>query len=582
MLTLLVLQGPDKGRRYELPDAPALVGRESRALPLSDNTVSRRHAELVPSDGDWILRDLGSSNGTYVNGQRVGNTYQLKLGDQIRVGRTLMVFGAQPGVSRTSSGAVKLAGEEAGMDSAIMHTMPSNEDSMVLAVPEPAAAAMTNLKVLYQLGAALGSSFDVDQVLEVVMDLVFEHVKADRGIIMLIDPRNEELIPKIVRTREDNEPATAGGPGETISPTGAGGRSANNDSKAGEKIHASRTIINHVIQNGEGVLSSNAMADKRFSKGKSVHNLGIRSALCVPIKAHRFDAKSGDETLGVIYIDSSVKNYSYSPDQLRLLTAIGLQAGMAIQNAKLYQQGLQAERMAAIGETTAALSHSIKNILQALRGGADVVEMGFKGSNLTQAHKGWRIVDRNLEKIYNLTMNLLAYSKPREPQLEPINPRVLVNECLELIAAAANEKGVMAVADVEPDHPAIPLDPDGMHQVLMNLLSNALDAVEPQKGLIRVVCRYDDENHLSIIEVIDNGAGVPPSMMKHMFELFHSTKGNRGTGLGLAVARKIVEEHEGSITVNSTPGEGTTFTIKLPVFHENLADPSHTHGPAAR
>src|SRR5205814_3408871 len=152
----MVLQGPDKGRRFELPDAPALVGRESRQLPLSDNTVSRRHAELVPGDDGWVLRDLGSSNGTYINGLRVTNRYILKLGDQIRVGRTLMVFGSQPGVSRARGGDVSLAGDEA-MDSSIMHTVPSSDDSMVLAVPEPAAAAMTNLKLLYQLAPALGS-----------------------------------------------------------------------------------------------------------------------------------------------------------------------------------------------------------------------------------------------------------------------------------------------------------------------------------------------------------------------------------------------------------------------------------------
>ena len=82
------------------------------------------------------------------------------------------------------------------MDSSIMHTIPSSEDSMVLAVPEPAAAAMANLKILYQLGAALGSSFDIDQVMEVVMDLVFEHVKADRGIILLLDPKKERIDPQ--------------------------------------------------------------------------------------------------------------------------------------------------------------------------------------------------------------------------------------------------------------------------------------------------------------------------------------------------------------------------------------------------
>ncbi len=583
MLTLLVLQGPDKGRRFELPDAPALLGRDSRQIPLEDNTVSRRHAELKPSEEGWMLRDLGSSNGTYINGRRVTNRYALKLGDQIRVGRTLMVFGSQPGVMRARGDVVALAGEESGMDASIMHTVTSNDDSMVLAVPEPAAAAMNNLKILYQLGATLGSSFDMEHVLDVVMDLVFEHVKADRGIILQLDERTRELVPKVVRTREElPRKAKSDDTGTPIAISIDTGSAADGEAQSNgqEKIHASRTIINHVIENGDGVLSSNAMADKRFSKSKSVHDLGIRSTLCVPIKSHRLDGKAGDQVLGVIYIDSSVKNYTYAPDQLRLLAAIGLQAGMAIQNAKLFQQGVQAERLAAIGETTAALSHSIKNILQALRGGADVVEMGLRSGNLAQASKGWRIADRNLEKIYNLTTNLLAYSRPREPKLEPINPRRLIEDCVELVAAGANAKGVMVVADVERDMPPVPLDPDGMHQVIMNLLSNSLDAVELQKGLIRVVARYAPEEKSAYIEVVDNGRGIPPGMMKHMFELFHSTKGNRGTGLGLAVAKKIVDEHDGSISVKSTEGEGTVFTIRLPVFHVEMGDPSHTHGPA--
>src|SRR3954453_19303589 len=200
----MILQGPDKGRRFELPDTAALVGRESRQLPLTDNTVSRRHCELIPDEkGEWILKDLGSSNGSYVNGVRIVGKQALKLGDQLRVGRTLMVFGSQPGVSRTAAGAVRLAGEESGMDSAIMHAVAANDDSMVLAVPEPAAAAMTNLKLLYQLGAALGSSFTALQVLDVVMDLVFEHVTADRGMILLLDEKKNELVPKVVRVRDD-------------------------------------------------------------------------------------------------------------------------------------------------------------------------------------------------------------------------------------------------------------------------------------------------------------------------------------------------------------------------------------------
>ena len=549
MLTLLVLQGPDKGRRYELPDVVTLLGRESRQVLITDDTVSRRHCQLVPEENHWFLQDMGGVNGTYLNGSRVSGRAELKLGDQIRIGRTLMVFGAQPGVSRSAGSAVSLSGAEAGMDSSIMHTM-SSGDSMILAVPEPSAVAMANLKILYQLGASLGGSISVEQLVEIVMDLVFENVKADRGLILLLDSNTGELVPAVVRTRQ--QPASGGKPGEASE----------------EHIHASRTIVNHVLMTGEGVLSSNAMADRRFSKGKSVHELGIRSALCVPIKAPSFSEKqAGDAMMGLIYVDSLVRNYTYSPEQLRLLTAIGMQAGMAIQNFKLYQNQVRAERLAAVGETTAALSHSIKNILQALRGGADVVEMGLKAQNLNQTGKGWHIVSRNLDRIYNLTMNLLAYSKPREPRLESVNINTVANECLELTAPLANQKGVMVVADLAADHPPIPVDPDGMHQVLMNLLVNAVDATDPERpnGLVRLVTRFDLENNQSIIQVIDNGTGIPTNLLPHIFELFHSTKGNRGTGLGLAVARKIVEEHDGTIAVYSKPGEGSTFTIHLPV-----------------
>ena len=179
-----------------------------------------------------------------------------------------MVFGAQPGVSRTSgTNDVALSGVENGMDSAIMASIPSSEDSMVLAVPEPAAAAMVNLKILYQFGAAVGSSYNVDQVLEVVMDLIFEHVKADRGIILLHDTKNNELIPKVVRTRED---ITAKPEIPTRRPDGKPG--------PGEKIHASRTIINHVLRTGEGVLSSNAMADQPASARARAYTTTLASA----------------------------------------------------------------------------------------------------------------------------------------------------------------------------------------------------------------------------------------------------------------------------------------------------------------
>jgi signal transduction histidine kinase len=254
-----------------------------------------------------------------------------------------------------------------------------------------------------------------------------------------------------------------------------------------------------------------------------------------------------------------------------LLSAIGQQAGLAIQNATLYRSAIQSERLAAIGETTAALSHSVKNILQALRGGADVVEMGLKAQNIAQAAKGWSIVSRNLDKIYNLTLNLLAYSKDRRPAVAPTSINTLVDECLELLAPAASEKGCTILSSVSDNLCPVPMDSDAMHQVLMNLLSNALDAVTPGSGQIVITADIDTshpspEAHHAVISVSDNGSGIAPNLMKHVFELFHSTKGNRGTGLGLAVSKKLVDEHDGTLTVASTLGQGSSFTVRLPMY----------------
>jgi signal transduction histidine kinase len=596
MLTLLVLQGPDRGRRFEMPDRPTLIGRERANVRLDDTTCSRRHAELRPSAyGDrWTVRDLNSSNGTWLNGNRVfGQPTPIKSGDQLRVGKTLLLFGAAAGVSRAAGEQVTLETPESGMDSSIVSTLPTvgNDDSVVLAVPEPAAAAMSNLKVLYRLAAALGSQFTTDQVLDVVLDLVFETVKADRAVVLLYDAEGE-LVPQVVRRRDedpdDSEPADDA------------------EEATASPIRASRTIVDHVLRTGDGVLCSNAMADRRFRSGQSVQRMGIRSALCVPIKARRLDARAavaagttqpGDasddaETLGVLYVDSSVQSYTYGTEQLRLLSAFGLQTGLALQNARLYRQGLRAERLAAVGETAAALSHSVKNILQALKGGVSVVNMARRRRDWNQLDKGWQVVDRNLDRIYGLTMNLLAYAKPREPERRLMNPGRVIDECVDLVAPLAERRGAMVFADIAEDQPPVPIDPEGLHQVLMNLLSNAIDALQPSEpgelkedgtsspgptGLIRVTCRYDAEGKRTILTVEDNGRGIDPNVRRHLFELFHSTKGNRGTGLGLPVAKKVVEEHGGTIDVESEAGRGTTFRITLPAFAEQADDPAHTH-----
>jgi signal transduction histidine kinase len=298
----------------------------------------------------------------------------------------------------------------------------------------------------------------------------------------------------------------------------------------------------------------------------------IRSAICVPIRGR-------DRILGVIHVDTMVANYSYTTDQLRLLTAIGMQSGLAMENLRLYQEALKKERLAATGETVASLSHSIKNILQGISGGADVITRALRKGSLDEVRTGWGMLGRNLEKVQTLTMNMLAYSRPREPALEMTNLTHTLGECLELVRTQAADRHVTLLTEISTSQPPVPVDADGIHQAVLNLLGNAIDAVEPGHGVVTLSSQLDPISQEAVIEVQDNGVGIAPDVLPRVFEPFYSTKGQRGTGLGLAVTRKIIEEHEGVIQVTSKVGQGTTFRIRLPLSHKGLTDPGQTQGP---
>ena len=183
-------------------------------------------------------------------------------------------------------------------------------------------------------------------------------------------------------------------------------------------------------------------------------------------------------------------NYTFTQEQLALMNAIGQHAGLALANAELYQQKLQSERLATIGETVATLSHAIKNILQGLRGGADVVEMGLKKDDLKIAKGGWVIQKRNLDRIISLTMNMLAFSRQRRIELELTRIAPIVEECAQVLEGQCSSKQVALIVDVDPEMPPVPLDPSLIHQAIMNLLTNAVEAVEAETGAVTVKAVY--------------------------------------------------------------------------------------------
>ena len=567
MPSLLVIQGRDRGTRYPLPgtDGPVGIGRESgNVVQLHDNEVSRRHAEIRLADGKHVVIDLKSSNGTFVNGRRVERA-ELAHADRVLVGRTVLSY------SRDAAGDATIAEESApprdvdvvaageGDGSRIVRTL-RDDDLPLPGGPARAdtddrwlSRARSNLQVMYRTALAVSHTLDIDELLGRVLELVFEWVGADRGCIMLLDPDTRGLVTKARRDR----------------------RSANPSSMA-----ISRTILDYVLDRGEGVLTSDARDDDRFSTGHSVVRTGVREAICVPMQG-RYG------TVGILYVDTTTPladaieagKSPFSDDHLKLMVAIGHQAALAVEDTTYYSAMVQSERLAAVGQTIATLSHHIKNILQGIRGGSYLVEMGLENEDLAVVRKGWAIVSRNQDKISSLVMDMLSFSKAREPDPVPVDLAALVTDIVETVHHRAEEAGTRIVWAAPGDLPRLLFDPEGMARAVLNVVTNALDAVEGRpEARVAIGVETDRAAGKVRITVADNGEGMSPETLGRIFDLFESTKGSRGTGLGLTVSRKILREHGGDIRAESVLGVGSTFTLEFPLRTEEDGGPATAAG----
>jgi PAS domain S-box-containing protein len=242
---------------------------------------------------------------------------------------------------------------------------------------------------------------------------------------------------------------------------------------------------------------------------------------------------------------------------------------------QLEREKIEAERMAAVGQTVAGLAHGIKNILTGLEGGMYVVNSGLQKHQQDRIDVGWDMLKRNIAKISTLVKNLLNFSKGRTPHVSVVNPNDLVQDIVSLYQESARQGGIILVAETDESVSSAPLDAEEIHTCLANLVSNALDACQmSEKTACRVTVRCKEEGDSLVYEVADEGAGMDYEIKQKVFTNFFTTKGTGGTGLGLLLTRKIVQEHGGKIMVESTPGEGSLFRLVFP--RDRLPQPTQT------
>jgi PAS domain S-box-containing protein len=234
-------------------------------------------------------------------------------------------------------------------------------------------------------------------------------------------------------------------------------------------------------------------------------------------------------------------------------------------------------QLSLMGRAVAGMAHRVKNILMGLEGGIFVVNTGLESDDREAIAEGWEMVERNVQRVTRIVKDLLYCAKDRAPNfVSGIQPHDMVREVCELFAGRMADADIELRLEIGERERAGTFDPEGIHNLLCNLVANAIDACRfdpsPDKGhhFIAVRCHQNGDGS-TVLEVEDNGAGIPDEMNNRVFEDFFSTKGSEGTGIGLLVVQKVAEEHGGGVAFRSKPGHGTTFTVTLPTAPSEAA-----------
>lgn len=237
--------------------------------------------------------------------------------------------------------------------------------------------------------------------------------------------------------------------------------------------------------------------------------------------------------------------------------------------AEKAQKLIEAERMAAVGQTVTELSHAIKSIANGLKGSIFVLGKGIELDNKQYLQEGWKMVEGNVEKIKNLSLDLLNYGKYGDVQFTVGDANAPVVEVVQLLKSRATAQGIALKMELSDNLAPVRFDPEGIHRCLLNLVTNAIDACgeDDAPGKTVTVRTQKPENRAVEYQVIDTGSGMTKDVQDKIFQSFFSTKGARGTGIGLMMTKRIVDQHQGIIEVTSEKAVGSTIRIKLPL-HE--------------
>ncbi|HSE42940.1 MAG TPA: ATP-binding protein [Acidobacteriota bacterium] len=581
MAARLVLDpGQSTEKLFELKKGSTTLGRaKENDIVILDASLSRVHARIDVNNEGVVLNDLQSSNGTFVNGERI-STYILKHGDAIKCGDVVFQFREDLQILHEISSGVRK-----GFQDLLVAEKPRDKVStsaLKIKQKDFQERSKDKLQILLEVSELLSSPEDIDILLHKIVDFLFVIMDVDRVAILMVNDETGSLEPRITRSAVEVHE------GETI---------------------YSRSIVNYVLQKSVSVISSDAREDPRFGDTQSIMRQSIRSSICVPLKTR-------EKIIGVLYVDNVSIPMRFVAEDLEFLSVFGNQAAIAIENSKLYNKieedartreqelislvddrtkNLQiekekAENAMAVAEEAnkfksqflANMSHELRTPLNAIIGYSEMLQEESEELGVPDLKGDLQKIQAAGKHLLTLINDILDLSKieagKMELFLETFNLPGLLDEVVTTVSPLMKKNGNTIVYEPNKEVGKMHADVTRIRQVLFNLLSNAAKFTKDGTVKLEVNRSQEADENWITFRVSDNGIGMTQEQLSRLFQAFSqadSTTARKygGTGLGLIISLRFCQMMGGTITVESEPDAGTTFTVKIPAQVQSPARP---------
>jgi signal transduction histidine kinase/pSer/pThr/pTyr-binding forkhead associated (FHA) protein len=570
-MTLRAVTGDLQGQTFRV-ETELVIGRStSCGIFVSDRRISREHARLWTETERLFLEDLGSHNGTYVNGQRI-DSCELFHGDTVRLGSSQF---AVEGGSHETSDVIKVVQVTQQFKPRIVRPVePITQGNLARISTDEYFSSIgisvqtdrlqqtseqvqklleqtRQFAILHEVAKSLQHYTDLHKTLPELLDAVLQVLGGDRTALVLKDDEGE-LVTRQVRFAD-----------KTLDPASQ------------PAITLSKTIVDYVLSERCAVITADAMTDSRFSTAESVVLANIRSLLVVPVLV-------GNRLLGLLEFENTKSINGYDEGDLNLASIIASMLGVALDHFEMSQareraiQQLQAaqkqllatqerlivsERMGVLGRLASGIAHEVKNHLSPFML-ADMIAQKYPNDQEIQESAGLMLEAQ--QRILGLVDEIRTFASGTAASVNIALHDMcsVINGVLRFVRCDRAVKQAELVFQPR-EHPLVFMDAHRIRQVVINLIRNAADALPPRGGRIEI--RVSAQDGLVHIEVADNGNGVPLDVQDLVFEPFFTTKGEKGLGLGLDISRQIAQAHGGSLSFETELGVGTVFRLTLPL-----------------